>query len=423
MGLFALGINHTTASVELRERLAFVPEQLEQALREASRVCQLHAIIILSTCNRTEVYALTDMPEILTAWLAESRGVPLTDLLPHTYHYKQEDALKHLMRVSSGLDSMLLGEPQILGQVKQALQHAKAAGTVTPALLHIFDQAFHAAKKVRTETAVGEHAISMGFAVAQLARQVFSHLNETTALLVSAGEMNTLVGKYLAEQGVGRILVCNRTFERAQDLAAELNHKVPTQAISFEQLADMTAQADIVCSSTGSLEPVLHCATIRKALKKRRFQPMLLIDLAVPRDIEPATADLEQVYLYTVDDLQKVIAGNMEQRQQAAIQAEQLVQQLASRAMQHEQGRQVGPLIAQYRQQAESIRQQEVIRAQQLLAQGQPVEQVLERLSQSLMAKLLHAPSQLIRESAQHALPEVLEVVKAELLSHDNARH
>jgi glutamyl-tRNA reductase len=411
MGFFALGINHTTASVALRERVAFLPDRLAVYLQEACGVCQISDLVILSTCNRTELYTLTNQPAALTAWLADSRGLGLAELASHIYLHEDEAALTHLMRVASGLDSMMLGEPQILGQVKNALQYSRDAKTITPALTRLFEHAFNAAKKVRTETAVGSQAVSMGFAVVQLARQVFSHLPDTTALLVAAGEMNTLVGRHLAEQGVGRILICNRSPERAQLLAQELSSRVAVEVIPFDQLSAVLARADIVSSCTGSLHSVIHVTEVKTALKKRRYQPMLMVDLAVPRDIDETVGQLDDIYLYTVDDLQRVIEGNLAQRRQAALEAEVMVSQLALQVIQQERTRQVGPSIAQYRQTADQIRQQELDKAKQALTQGQPAEEVLERLSQALTAKLIHAPSQMLREAVTHDAPEVLPFV------------
>ncbi len=215
MGFFALGINHTTAPVDLREKVAFVPERLNDALKHAQSLGLTDDLVIVSTCNRTELYCITDSPDDLTDWLATTHGISSKALVDHLYQHGEEDAFIHLMRVASGIDSMVLGEPQILGQVKTALQYARDAGTVTPKLARIFEQVFSAAKKVRTETAIGAQAVSLGYAVLQLARQVFSDLSATTVLLVAAGEMNALVGRHLAEHGVGKILIANRTIERA----------------------------------------------------------------------------------------------------------------------------------------------------------------------------------------------------------------
>lgn len=409
MGFFALGINHTTAPLALREQVAFVPERLGDALRHAQAMGLTNDLVIVSTCNRTELYSITDSPEDLAEWLAQTHGLSIETLSDHLYRHGEEDALIHLMRVASGIDSMVLGEPQILGQVKSALQYARDAGTVTPKLTRIFEHVFSAAKKVRTETAIGAQAVSLGFAVLQLARQMFSDLGEIKVLLVAAGEMNTLVGRHLAEHGVKKLLICNRSLERANRLAKELQSHVTVEVIPFDQLESALQRADLVSSSTGSIHPVITRDMVRRALKTRRHRPMLMIDLAVPRDIEPRIAALDDVYLYTVDDLQTVIEGNLAHRRQAAVEAEVMVSQLAAQYIQSNRAQQAGPAIALYRQHMDEIRQQELIRARQLLTQGVSVDEVLERLSQGMLAKLLHRPSQLIREAAIDEDSERLE--------------
>ena len=409
MGFFALGINHTTAPLALREQVAFVPERLGDALRHAQAMGLTNDLVIVSTCNRTELYSITDSPEDLAEWLAQTHGLSIETLSDHLYRHGEEDALIHLMRVASGIDSMVLGEPQILGQVKSALQYARDAGTVTSKLTRIFEHVFSAAKKVRTETAIGAQAVSLGFAVLQLARQMFSDLGEIKVLLVAAGEMNTLVGRHLAEHGVKKILICNRSLERANRLAKELQSHVTVEVIPFDQLESALQRADLVSSSTGSLHPVITRDMVRRALKTRRHRPMLMIDLAVPRDIESFVTTLDDVYLYTVDDLQGVIEGNLAHRRQAAVEAEVMVSQLAAQYVQNNRAQQAGPVIAHYRQEMDQIRQQEVVRAKHLLEQGVAVDDVLERLSQAVMAKLLHRPSQLIREAAIDADSERLE--------------
>ena len=417
MGFFALGINHTTAPLALREQVAFLPERLGEALRHAQNLGLTNDLVILSTCNRTELYSITDTPNDLVEWLANTHGLSLEGLVDHLYQHGEEDALIHLMRVASGIDSMVLGEPQILGQVKSALQYARDAGTVTPKITRIFEQVFSAAKKVRTETAIGSQAVSLGFAVLQLGRQVFSDLSEMTVLLVAAGEMNSLVGRHLAEHGVKKILICNRGLERAENLANELKSHLPVEVIPFDQLELALRSADIVCCSSGSQLPVLTREMVRRALKARRHRPILMVDLAVPRDIESTVATLDDVYLYTVDDLQRVIDGNLAHRRQAAVEAEVMVSQLAAQYMQAGRAQQAGPAIAHFRQQMDEIRQQEVIRAKHLLEQGIAVEDVLERLSQGMMAKLIHRPSQLIREAAMDQDHERLEWITKGLIN------
>lgn len=409
MGFFALGVNHTTASVDLREKVAFSPERLATALHEACAVCHLNDLVILSTCNRTEIYAMTQQPDLLLDWLAQFNGLQRTDLLQHVYQFDNESAITHLIRVASGLDSMVLGEPQIFGQVKHALQLARQAGTVGNPLSRLFEHAFYAAKKVRSETAVGEQAISMGYAVVQLAQQVFSSLNQTTALIVAAGEMNTLVARHLVEQDVGRILICNRSVERAVQLADELMARVPVEIIPFDQLADALPRADIVSSCTGSLHQIIQASDVKQALKKRRFKPMLMVDLAVPRDIDQAVSRLNDVYLYDVDHLQTVIEGNLAQRRQAALEAEVMVSQLSAQFIRQQRSEQATPHIVAYRRHIEQLKATELDKAKQLLLQGQDAGQVLERLANALTAKLAHAPSQLIRQAAMHENPEILE--------------
>lgn len=409
MGFFALGVNHTTASVDLREKVAFSPERLATALHEACAVCHLNDLVILSTCNRTEIYAMTQQPDLLLDWLAQFNGLQRTDLLQHVYQFDNESAITHLIRVASGLDSMVLGEPQIFGQVKHALQLARQAGTVGNPLSRLFEHAFYAAKKVRSETAVGEQAISMGYAVVQLAQQVFSSLNQTTALIVAAGEMNTLVARHLVEQDVGRILICNRSVERAVQLADELMARVPVEIIPFDQLADALPRADIVSSCTGSLHQIIQASDVKQALKKRRFKPMLMVDLAVPRDIDQAVSRLNDVYLYDVDHLQTVIEGNLAQRRQAALEAEVMVSQLSAQFIRQQRSEQATPHIVAYRRHIEQLKATELDKAKQLLLQGQDAGQVLERLANALTAKLAHAPSQLVRQAAMHENPEILE--------------
>ncbi|WP_291369114.1 glutamyl-tRNA reductase, partial [Acinetobacter sp. UBA5934] len=302
-----MGVNHQTASVELREQIAFNPEKLMHLLALQSKHHDLNDMVVVSTCNRTEVYAMSENADMVMNWLAEANGLDVKQLFNHVYRYENAQAVTHLMRVASGLDSLMLGEPQILGQVKSALSLAKDAHTVSANLNQIFEYAFYAAKRVRSETAVGSHAVSMGYAVAQLALQVFSKPEKMTVMVVAAGEMNSLVAKHLAEMGVGKVLICNRTRARAESLAQEIAHRVDVEIIEFSELAANLHRADVISSCTGSLHQVIAYQDVKTALKKRRYQQMLLVDLAVPRDIDPKVESLDGVYLYGVDDLQSVI--------------------------------------------------------------------------------------------------------------------
>ncbi|TXJ06605.1 MAG: glutamyl-tRNA reductase [Acinetobacter sp.] len=401
MGFLVLGVNHHTASVEMREQIALNTERLVQLFQDVRQQSSLQDMVVLSTCNRTEVYALTEQPNDILHWIAHSNAVDVNILLRHVYRYENVAAMSHLMRVASGLDSLMLGEPQILGQIKSALALAKSSGMVSVQLNRLFDYAFYAAKKVRTETAVGEHAISMGYAVAKLAAEVFSHVAKLTVLIVAAGEMNTLVAKHLAEMGVAKIMICNRTRTRAENLAQELGARVEVEVIDLEQLGVHLARADVVSSCTGSLHQVIDYATVKQALKQRKYQPMLFVDLAVPRDIDPKIEKLDGAYLYGIDDLQAVLDENLSQRRQAALDAEVFVSQLAAQFVVQEKVQQAGADIQEYRDYAEQQRQAELNLALQKLAQGADAAQLLTQLSQRLSNKMLHIPSCLLREAAK----------------------
>ena len=414
MSFFALGVNHQTASVELREQIAFNPEKLSALLAEQSQHPELNDLVVVSTCNRTEVYAMSEHPEQVLDWLAHVNGIDVQQLSRHVYRYENAQAVSHLMRVASGLDSLMLGEPQILGQVKTALALAKDSHTVSQQLNRIFEYAFYAAKRVRSETAVGSHAVSMGYAVAQLALQVFSHPEKLTVMVVAAGEMNSLVAKHLAEMGVAKIIICNRTRARAETLAQEIAHRVEVEIIEFDQLAANLHRADVISSCTGSLHQVITYPEVKAALKKRRYQQMLLVDLAVPRDIDPKIENLDGVYLYGVDDLQSVIDENLAQRRQAAVEAEVMVNQLVTELVTHQKVQQAGATIHAYREHGESLRQEELNLAMARIANEDAV-QVIQEFSYRLTQKLLHPTSILLREAAKGDEPECFEFMQENL--------
>ena len=406
MSFFALGVNHQTASVELREQIAFNPEKLSALLAAQSHDPCLNDMVVVSTCNRTEVYAMSEHADTLLKWLADANGLDVKQLQNHVYRHENAQAVTHLMRVASGLDSLMLGEPQILGQVKTALSLAKDSATVSTTLNRIFEYAFYAAKRVRSETAVGSHAVSMGYAVAQLALQVFSHPEKLTVMVVAAGEMNSLVAKHLAEMGVAKILICNRTRSRAEALAQELNPRVAVEIVDFEDLSENLHRADVVSSCTGSLHQVMSAQDVKAALKKRRYQQMLLVDLAVPRDIDPKVEDLDGAYLYGVDDLQSVIDENLAQRRQAAVEAEVMVNQLATELMTQQKVKEAGSSIHAYREHGEALRQQELDAALARIAQGEDATTVMQDFSHRLTQKLLHPTSILLRDAAKADDPE-----------------
>lgn len=399
MALLAFGINHKTASVALRERAAFAPEALGQALRDARQFAGLDEVAILSTCNRTEFYGAAD-PERIQAvrqWLAESRGISDAELDAVWYAHEGEAAMRHAMRVASGLDSMVLGEPQIFGQMKTAWSEAIAAGTAGGALDKLFQGTFAAAKAVRSKTTLGASPVSIGFAAVTLARQVFESLAQTPTLLVGAGEMNSLVAKHLREQGVAELMIVNRTLANAEVVAQD----VEAEAMPWSCLQDALARAGVVISCTGSSEAVITRTMVKKALKERRQQPMLLIDIAVPRDIEPSVAELDDVFLYTVDDLQSVIDAGWRNRQAAAVDAERLIDQHVQQfAEQQRVAETAVALIRQVRGRAADIADNERQKALEQLRRGADPEAVLARLQHNLMNKWLHAPTVSLRQLA-----------------------
>ncbi|MBP6113362.1 MAG: glutamyl-tRNA reductase [Acinetobacter sp.] len=415
MSFFALGVNHQTASVELREQVAFNPEKLKELLLEQSHDQTLNDMVVVSTCNRTEVYAMAENADMVLEWLAEKNGIDVTQLSHHVYRHENADAVTHLMRVASGLDSLMLGEPQIMGQVKSALSISKESAVVSANLNRIFEYAFYAAKRVRSETAVGSHAVSMGYAVAQLALQVFNKPEKLTVMVVAAGEMNSLVAKHLAEMGVAKILICNRSRERADLLASEISHRVQVEIIPFDQLSENLHRADVISSCTGSLHQVIAYDDVKKALKQRRYKQMLVVDLAVPRDIEPKVEQLDGVYLYGVDDLQSVIDENLAQRRQAAVEAEVMVNQLATQLIVQQKVNQAGPVIKSYRDQGEQNKEQELKLALERLQSGEDAELVMQEFAHRLTQKLLHPTSLLLREVAKSEDPSNFEGLKESL--------
>lgn len=398
MGLLALGINHKTASLALREKLAFAPESLTAALQAALREAGPSELAILSTCNRTELYAL--LPDggddDLLPWLSRQRQLPLADIAGCFYRHEGEAAVSHMMRVAAGLDSMVLGEPQILGQMKTAYTQAAAAGTLGPQLERLFQGVFAAAKQVRSDTAIGANPVSVAFAAVMLARQIFAELRHSRALLIGAGEMIELVGRHLHEQGVAHITIANRTLSRAQALAEQFQGR----AVALSDMPEVLAEADIVIASTASPLPILGKGMVERALKQRRHKPVFMVDIAVPRDIEPEVAALRDVYLYTVDDLQSVIDDNRRSREQAALAAEHIIMERAAQFMRQQREQAALSTLLAFRAQGELLRQQELERALALLQKGQPAEDVLARFSRNLTNKFLHAPSVALKQAA-----------------------
>ncbi|WP_411360546.1 glutamyl-tRNA reductase [Pseudidiomarina sp. YC-516-91] len=400
MTIFALGVNHKTASVDMRERLAFSPEQLHHALPALREQTGVREAVIVSTCNRTEIYCHAEAngitsTDLLVGWLAGYHGIPATTLQAHVYCHEDDAAIDHLMRVASGLDSLILGEPQILGQVKQAYQFAKNQASVGGILERLFQQTFHIAKRVRSETAVGENAVSVAFAAVNLARHIFAELEQAQVLLVGAGDTAELVAQHLNEIGVKGLAVANRTLARAEQVAQ--NYK--GQAHTLGELPELLPQADIVISSTASTLPIIGKGMIEQALKQRRRKPMLLIDLAVPRDIEAQVNELNDAYLYTVDDLQGIIAENMRSREEAAAQAQGMIAEQRTQFMQWLRTLDHVDILREFRQSTELLAQEQLQRARNQLAAGKPADDVLAELTQRLTNQFLHQPTKVLREA------------------------
>jgi glutamyl-tRNA reductase len=407
MPLLAIGLNHTTAPVTIRERVTFGPDIVVAALRSMTEIDGVKEAVILSTCNRTEIYCAAEAhaQEETREWLARFHGLALEDIAPYLYQHEERHAIEHLLAVASGLDSLVLGEPQILGQVKTAFQTAKDAGRTGKLLTRLFQHAFSTAKQVRTDTAIGDSPVSVAFAAVSLARQIFADLSQQTALLIGAGETVELAARHLAQNGVGRIIVANRTVSRAQELARQFD----AFAISLTEIAAHLPEADIVIASTASPVPVLGKGTVESALKKRRHRPIFMVDIAVPRDIEPEVGDLEDVYLYTVDDLDEVIQGNLRSRQEAAGQAREIITFQVDEFVAWMRSLDAVSLIQDYRDQANAIRDEVLNKAQRMLASGKPPEDALNFLAQTLTNKLLHTPSTQLREACSNGQRELLE--------------
>lgn len=439
MRLVVIGVNHKTAPVALRERLALVGDDVNVALKQLEAFTD--GSVIVSTCNRTEIYALVPQLEELQdirsvstnstigaqtssaaisahilkikAWLADFKQLSLSEIDPYLYVHRDTHALTHWLRVAAGLDSMILGEPQILGQIKRSVHLAQEQKALSTQLGWIVDQVFAAAKRVRNETKVGAQAVSLSYAAAKLVTQIFDDLPSRTLLVVAAGEMNRLVATHIAGLGVGRVIICNRNPERAEALAEELRragHLVDVRPL--HELPQVLAEADIVSSCSGSMDVLIDKTMTLRALKQRRYQPMLMIDLAVPRDIDSTIGRIDDVYLYSVDDLQHVIAGNIEQRRQAAVDAELLVSQLVVEMDRSFQVRQVGKDIQQYRErthdQVDKLLHESIAKLQQDNASP---EDIIIELSRRLTQTLTHAPSKLMRKAAREGDSELLDFV------------
>ena len=389
MQLFAFGINHETAPLSLREQVVFSAENLVQALRDFVDRNTVKEAAIISTCNRTEIYCDAEEPRRALHWLADYHKLKRQHLEPHVYQLPQAQAVKHAFRVASGLDSMVLGEPQILGQFKDAVRKAGEAGTLGLLLNKLFQRTFSVAKTVRSETDIGASSVSMASAAVRIAERIYPTIAEQSALFIGAGEMIELTATHFAARHPHRMTFANRTVERAQHLAERFRGR----AISFNELPAQLAVHDIIVSCTASMLPIVGKGLIESALRVRKHRPFLIIDLAVPRDVETQVADLDDVFLYTVDDLGKLTREGLDMRESAVAQAEAIIETQVGDFMQWLENRELVPTIRALRDDAERARRREVERAARRLARGEDARQVMEYLSYALTNKFLHAPT------------------------------
>lgn len=410
MPLVVFGLNHRSAPVDIRERVVFPPAELEGALRQLLEVRGVREAAILSTCNRTELYCGLDggTDEPVIEWLRAYHSLGAGQVDPFLYRHPGQAAVRHMIRVAAGLDSMILGEPQILGQLKDAYQAAVGAGTVGPILGRLFQHTFSVAKQIRTDTAIGASPVSVAFAAVSLAKQIFGDLSARSAMLIGAGETVELAVRHLHENHIGRIIVANRNMERAHALAAQFRG----YGIALQEIPDHIADADIVVASTASPLPVLGKGTVERALRTRKHRPMFMVDIAVPRDIEPEVGELPDVYLYTIDDLHDVIQENLQSRREAAEQAEEIIAYQVARFMDWVRSLDAVTTIRACRDKMEGARDEVLARARRQLARGRDPYEVVEQLARVLTNKLLHDPSTRLRVAGSQGRGDVLAAAR-----------
>lgn len=417
MPLLTIGLNHKTAPVHIRERVAFAPEKLPDVLHNLTAQTRVSEAAILSTCNRTEMLCCVDQPDsdIIIDWFRNYHNLSNEEVDPYLYVYPDQDAVRHVLRVASGLDSLVLGEPQILGQLKLAYSTARQSGTIGKQLGRLFQHTFSVAKQIRTDTAIGASSVSVAFATVSLAKQIFTDLGEHTALLIGAGETIELTARHLKENGIKHLIIANRTLSRAEALVTEFNGA----AITLEEIPSYLPEADIVISSTASPLPILGKGATESAIKQRKHQPILMVDIAVPRDIEPEVGELDDIYLYTVDDLHEIIQEGLRSRQEAALQAEEIIDTQVVHFMGWLRSQDATPTICRYRNKMEQIRDAEVRRAVHMLNQGQDPEQIITQLARSLTNKITHHPSLKLRHAGFEGRSDKLSIAQ-ELLGIDD---
>ena len=411
MSIRIIGINHKTAPVSVREKVAFSSQGLIDRLNNINTdtdnsSSNKNEVIILSTCNRTEIYTHSDHDfDEVSKWFLHQNNLGLDELQECLYHHSGKDAIQHVLRVASGLDSMVLGEPQILGQLKTALKTATDQKTAGSLLKHLMQHAFFTAKKVRTETSIGSNPVSVAYAAVNLSKQIFSNLENKTALLIGAGETIELVGKHLKNASIGKIIIANRSIDNANKVAKSLGGT----GVSLQEISDYLPEADIVISSTAAPMPVIGKGTVEWALKKRKHKPIFMVDIAVPRDIEPEVAELEDIYLYTVDDLQSVIKDNMKSRQEAATHAELMVNDEVETFLGWMRAQDQLGLIKRYREKIASIQEDTLQKATRMLNNGSTSEEALRFLAHTLTNKMAHDATVAMNKAAHSGDHKLLE--------------
>ena len=408
MPLFALGLNYQTAPLAIRERVAFEPARIVQALSQLRRAQPVNEAAILSTCNRTELYFQGESPEPAANWLAGFHQLPTHDLKPYLYTLPHQEAVRHVFRVTSGLDSMVLGEPQILGQVKEAARQAEVAGTLGTTLHKLFQHSFAVAKEVRSTTAIGANIVSMAAAAVHLTERIFERMADQRVLFIGAGEMVSLCAAHFAGAQPKQITIANRTPSRASALAQRFNGDV----LRLEEVGDALPHYDVVVSCTGSPLPIIGLGMVERAIKLRRHRPIVMVDLAVPRDIESQISRLDDIFLYTVDDLAQIVSSGMESRQQAVEEAEHIINHRVDGFLHWMQTRSAVPTIRALREHTEALRLKELERARHRLTKGESVEQVLEALSVGLSNKLLHAPLHYLNQAEGESLTQASDLIQ-----------
>jgi len=421
MSLLTLGLNHTTAPVEVRERVVFEPAGLGEALAGLTGIPGVQEAAIVSTCNRTEIYCALDSPAerngAIVNWFHDWHQLPPDAIERCLYRYEDAQVIRHLMRVASGLDSMILGEPQIAGQLKDAYRVAVAHETVGPELGKLFQHVFAVAKEVRTDTGIGTSPVSVAFAAVTLAKQIFGELGQVRALMIGAGETIHLATRHLHGAGVRQLTVANRDAQRAVRLAEPFGG----QGIGLAQIPDLLHQSDIIISSTASTLPILGKGAVEHALKRRRRKPMFMVDIAVPRDIEAEIAELDDVFLYTVDDLQGVIEENMAARRAAASEAEAIIETQVEQFLAWQRSLGAVDTIKAYRSQADDLRARTLAQARRMIAQGRSAEDALEFLAHTLTTRLLHEPTVALRHAGRDERGEIIDAAR-ELFNLDGTR-